>query len=270
MGSLRYRRPYWMLRLSNVKYWRVYNKTAPGFHRTELLYQAWLGGLDRPYARPKCTHRTPTWLTKKRFALEPSHLTPETAAERFFLDFRLKFYDYRGTMRPTAMELNDVLDLVERPLDMSYACRVLSALHNDFVVRLEQDAFQVFVDACSRVDRKDLMQYALENAEKLGFWHIDADCKKYIEGTQSWYKIVDGRCLPLDENAENNTKEKVAERLTSEASHLSQQIAAAVEETADATTTTTTTTGSTTLDEDEEELKRLEEELKRLGGDDES
>ena len=216
MGSLRYLRPYWMLHLKNVKYWRVYAKTGPGYQRTEMLYQAWLGGIDRPYTRPRCSHRTPTWLTRKRFALEKPHLTPQTAVEQLFLEFHQKYFAYRGTLRPVVDDLHDMFELVEKPLDMSYACRTLSHLHNDFVVRLAPETFSLFVHAAMKVNRRDLVIFALNNAELLGFWSIDLQSRAFAEGKSSWYKVENGYRLPLKENQDANTPQLVKQRLEEE------------------------------------------------------
>ena len=203
--------------MKNVKHWRIYtNPDDPGLKRTEMLYQSWLGGIDRPYTRPPCTVRTPTWLTRKRFALEKPHLTAETPVEVLFVDFHKKYYGYRSTARPVIDNFHNILDLVESPLDMSYACRTLSHLHNDFMIPMEPETFGIFVHAAMKVDRKDLLQFALENAEKMGFTHIEEQHRSFIEGKSSWYKVENGYLLPLKGNEENNTPEQVEKRVAEE------------------------------------------------------
>ena len=217
MGSLRYLRPYWMLHMKNVKNWRIYTKSEdPGFKRTEMLYQSWLGGIDRPYARPPCTVRTPTWLTRKRFALEKPHLTAETPVEILFVEFQQKYYGYRSTLRPVIDDLHNILDLVEAPLDMSYACRTLSHMHNDFLIPFEPETFSIFVHAAMKVDRKDLLTFALASAEKLGFDHVDEQSRLFIEGKSSWYKTESGYLLPKNDNEAHNTPDQVEKRLQKE------------------------------------------------------
>ena len=203
--------------MKDIKYWRVYTKSEdPGFKRTEMLYQSWLGGIDRPYARPPCTVRTPTWLTRKRFALEKSHLTAETSVEILFDEFHKKYFGYRSTLRPVIEDLHNILDLVETPLDMSYACRTLSHLHNDFMIPLEPETFSIFVHAAMKVNRKDILTFALENADKLGFTQIDDESRNFIEGKNTWYKVEDGYLLPRKGNEAHNSPEDVKKRLAAE------------------------------------------------------
>ncbi|CUG90598.1 Hypothetical protein, putative [Bodo saltans] len=211
LGSLRNRRPYWMLFLTskNVDNWKIYTKIhEPEHQRNEMLYQTWLGGIDRPYSRPKCMAHQPTWLAKKRFLLRKPKLdNAETPMEKYVLEWHKRFRSFEGTVRPTPEDLHTAFDLVERPLDLSYACQLLHQCRNVNNIRLDEDTFLIFLEACLRVDRKDVASYALENADTLGFWYVDENCRKYVTGEQSWYKLsaVDGLYYPEDENVEKNT-----------------------------------------------------------------
>lgn len=208
LASLRYRRPYWMLFLKGVDNWKIYTVIQqPDHQRTEMLYQAWLGGLDRPYVRPKCMAHQPVWLSKKRHMLQKARLdSPETALEKYVLEWHKKFHSFDGKERPTADDLHTAFDLVERPLDLSYACQLLNQCRNINNIRLDEDTFEIFLEACLRVGRKDCAQYALENAEALGFWHVSDDCRRYLTGEQTWYKFsaVQNAYYPLEENADLN------------------------------------------------------------------
>src|SRR3989338_1731995 len=104
LASLRYRRPYWMLHLKGADNWRIYEELEKdsNHQRIEMEYQAWLGGLDRPYVRPRCMASQPLWLEKKRHMLKKSELHgPETPLERYVLEWEQKFFSFRGTLRPT-------------------------------------------------------------------------------------------------------------------------------------------------------------------------
>lgn len=208
LASLRYRRPYWMLFLKGVDNWKIYTVIQqPDHQRTEMLYQAWLGGLDRPYVRPKCMAHQPVWLSKKRHLLQKSRLEgPETSMEKYVLEWHKKFHSFQGKERPTPEDLHTAFDLVERPLDLSYACQLLHQCRNLNNIRFDEDTFLIFLEACLRVGRKDCAQYALENAEALGLWSIDADCRAYLTGEQTWYKLspLDNLYYPLEENTERN------------------------------------------------------------------
>lgn len=213
LASLRYRRPYWMMHLQGADNWRIYTlQHEPEHQRTEMLYQAWLGGLDRPYMRPACTAFQPLWLQKKRHSLRlPELQNPETAMERFVLDWHEKFFSFRGTLRPTVDDLHTAFDLVERPLDLSYAILILGYCRNKNDIHFAKDTFLYFTEACLRVGRKDAASHALSIHEKLGFWHIDSDIRKYLEGKQTWYKMAaDGKFLPLEENVELNASRTTA------------------------------------------------------------
>lgn len=198
-----------MLFLRGVDNWKIYTVIhQPEHQRTEMLYQAWLGGLDRPYSRPKCMAHQPLWLTKRRHELRKNRLDgAETTLEKFVLEWYKKYFSFQGTERPDAEELHTVFDLVASPLDLSYACQLLRQCRNRFNVALAEETFIVFLEACLRVDRKDVATYALENAEDLGFrLPIDKDAQKYLAGEQTWYKVdmSTGEYLPLDENRERN------------------------------------------------------------------
>ncbi|RNF15294.1 uncharacterized protein Tco025E_05564 [Trypanosoma conorhini] len=210
LASLRYRRPYWMLFLKNVDNWKIYTVIQqPDHQRTEMLYQAWLGGLDRPYTRPKCMANQPLWLSKKRHILRKDRLDgPETPLEKYVLEWYRRFHSFQGTERPTADDLHTALDLVERPLDLSYAFQLLNQCRNINNIRFAKDTFLVFLEACLRVDRKDCAVYAAEHAEALGFWHIDEDHLRYLRGEQSWYRLspLDNMYYPLEENVELNAR----------------------------------------------------------------
>eukprot|EP00796_Vickermania_ingenoplastis_P001280 gene1280-735_t len=214
LASLRYRRPYWMLFLHGVDNWRIYTVIQqPEHQRTEMLYQAWLGGLDRPYVRPKCMAHQPVWLTKKRQLLRKSRLQgAQTHLEKYVLEWEQRFHCFEGTVRPTPEDLHSALDLVERPLDLSYAVQLLNQCRNHFNIRFHQDTFVIFMEACLRVDRKDCAVYALENRETLGFWHVDEDCERFLKGEQSWYKrsLVDHLYYPLKGNEALNAAAQAA------------------------------------------------------------
>ncbi|EAN98429.1 hypothetical protein C3747_204g38 [Trypanosoma cruzi] len=208
LASLRYRRPYWMLFLKDVDNWKIYTVIQqPDHQRTEMLYQAWLGGLDRPYTRPKCMANQPLWLSKKRHILRKDRLDgPETPLEKYVLEWHKRFHSFQGTERPTVDDLHTALDLVERPLDLSYAFQLLNQCRNVNNIRFAKDTFLVFLEACLRVDRKDCALYATENAEALGFWHIEEDYRRYLRGEQSWYRLspLDNMYYPLEENVKLN------------------------------------------------------------------
>lgn len=183
LASLRYKRPYWMLHLQGADNWRIYEVIhEPNHARTEMLYQSWLGGLDRPYTRPRCMATQPVWLEKKRHEIELPRLQgPATQLEHYYLDWYRQYDTYGGQRKPTGEDLNVAFDLVQRPLDLSYACKLLDLCRNRYNVHLTEDAFLIFLDACKRVDRLDVAKYALENAEDLGFWHVDEESRRYIE-----------------------------------------------------------------------------------------
>ncbi len=186
LASLRYQRPYWMLHLQGVDNWRIYEELQKdsNHQRVEMEYQAWLGGLDRPYVRPRCMAVQPTWLEKKRHALKRSDLQgPETPLERYVLEWEQRFFSFRGTLRPTPEDMHTAFDLVERPLDLSYAVQVLDWCRNDNDMRFARESFAIFVEACLRVDRKDAALLALESADKLGFWYVDPRVRAFLEGT---------------------------------------------------------------------------------------
>lgn len=210
LASLRYRRPYWMLFLKGVDNWKIYTVIQqPDHQRTEMLYQAWLGGLDRPYTRPKCMANQPVWLSKKRHMLRKDRLEgPETPLERYVLEWHRRFHSFQGTERPTVEDLHTALDLVERPLDLSYALQLLNQCRNVNNIRFAEDTFVFFLEACLRVDRKDCAVYGAEHAEALGFWFIDENHRRYLRGEQSWYKLspLDNMYYPLEENAELNAQ----------------------------------------------------------------
>ncbi|KEG13918.1 hypothetical protein DQ04_00721200 [Trypanosoma grayi] len=213
LASLRYRRPYWMLFLKDVDNWKIYTVIQqPDHQRTEMLYQAWLGGLDRPYTRPKCMANQPLWLSKKRHLLRKDRLEgPETPLEKYVLEWHRRFHSFQGTERPTVDDLHTALDLVERPLDLSYAFQLLNQCRNVNNIRFAEDTFLFFLEACLRVGRKDCAVYGAEHAEALGFWHIDGDHQRYLHGEQSWYKLspLDNMYYPLEENAELNANRLV-------------------------------------------------------------
>lgn len=217
LASLRYRRPYWMLFLKGVDNWKIYTVIQQADHqRTEMLYQAWLGGLDRPYVRPKCMAHQPVWLTKKRHLLRKARLQgPETHLEKFVLEWYQRFHSFQGTQRPSPDDLHTAFDLVERPLDLSYACQLLHQCRNHFNIRLGEDSLEIFLEACLRVGRKDCAEYALEQSSALGFWHVGDAVAKFIRGEQTWYKksSLDGLYYPLQGNEELNAR--VAEELRS-------------------------------------------------------
>jgi hypothetical protein len=214
-ASLRYKRPYWMMHLRAADNWRIYvDMPKPEHQRTEMAHQAWLGGLDRPYARPRCMATQPLWLAKKRFALRrPKLQGAETSLERYVLDWRERFFAFRGWERPTPDDLHVAFDLVERPLDLSYAITILNYCRNDSDIHFAEESFTIFTEACLRVDRRDVAEAALADAAKLGFWHVDADVRKFLGGEQGWYKVgADGLRYPLEGNeAENAGKAEAAE-----------------------------------------------------------
>lgn len=198
-ASLRYRRPYWMLSSNLEDNYKIYMEMhKPEHQRVEMTYQAWLGGLDRPYMRPRCMATQPLWLEKKRHQLRPSNLTgPETPLERYVLQWEEKFHSFRGTLRPAADDMHIAFELVERPLDLSYALLIMDYCRNENDIPFAKDSFRIFLEACLRVDRKDVALAALQNAEKLGFWHVDEDERKFVLGEQDWYhRFPDGRVLP--------------------------------------------------------------------------
>ena len=119
-------------------------------------------------------------------------------------------------------DVHNMFELVERPLDMSYACRTLSHLHNDFLVVLTSETFALFLHAAMKVDRRDLITFAIQNAEKLGFVSIDSKSRAFAEGKSSWYKIEDGQYLPLEGNEKLNSPELVKERRDEESELLRQ------------------------------------------------
>lgn len=188
LASLRYQRPYWMLHLKGADNWRIYEELPRDTHhqRIEMEHQAWLGGLDRPYVRPRCMAFHPVWLEKKRHMLnrpELLHAPDLTPLERYVLEWQEKFFSFRGTLRPTPDDMHTAFDLVERPLDLSYAIQVLHWCRNENDIHFAPESLQIFVEACLRVDRMDAAQYALENAAALGFWHVDPKVKAFLEGT---------------------------------------------------------------------------------------
>lgn len=272
LASLRYRRPYWMLFLKGADNWKIYTVIQqPDHQRTEMLYQAWLGGLDRPYVRPKCMAHQPVWLSKKRHLLQKARLDgPETAVEKYVLEWQKKFHSFQGTERPTAEDLHTAFDLVERPLDLSYACQLLNQCANHFYIRLADDSFEVFLEACLRVDRKDCATYALEHAEELGFWHISDNCRRYVLGEQTWYRRspVDLLYYPLEENAERNAKVAAGAASTGSGSGAS-TAAAGGEVSTDPAAAASAARGQSGAEADsgesaDDELARLEAELAAL------
>ncbi|CCW67811.1 unnamed protein product [Phytomonas sp. Hart1] len=270
-ASLRYRRPYWMLFLKGVDNWRIYTVIQqPDHQRTEMLYQAWLGGLDRPYVRPKCMAHQPLWLSKKRHILQKSRLQgPETAMEKYVLEWYRRFHSFQGTERPTAEDLHIAFDLVERPLDLSYACQLLHQCRNINNIRFDHNSFLIFLEACLRVDRKDCAQYALENAEVLGFWHIHDDWRKYLDGEQSWYRIspLDGLYYPLNENSERNaTRIPPADVPGMESRSLTIEDALPTQTATEATPAQSTLPSESKMEEEpvDDEILRLQAELESL------
>lgn len=217
LASLRYRRPYWMLFLKGVDNWKIYTVIQqPDHQRTEMLYQAWLGGLDRPYVRPKCMAHQPVWLTKKRHLLRKARLQgPETHLEKFLLEWYQRFHCFQGAQRPSPDDLHTAFDLAERPLDLSYACQLLHQCRNHFNIRLGEDSLEIFLEACLRAGRKDCAVYALENCSTLGFWHVGKDVAKFIRGEQTWYKksSLDGLYYPLKGNEELNGRIEAERRV---------------------------------------------------------
>jgi hypothetical protein len=198
-ASLRYRRPYWMLHLQGADNWRIYVQLPKdaGHQRVEMEYQAWLGGLDRPYVRPRCMAFQPLWLEKKRHMLQrPDLQDPQTPLERYVLDWQAKFFSFKGTLRPTVEDMHVAFDLVERPLDLSYAIQILGWCRNVNDIHFARDSFEIFLEACLRVDRKDVAVAALQTHEKLGFWHVDPQIRAFLEGRTESYKAApkaDGR-----------------------------------------------------------------------------
>jgi hypothetical protein len=229
LASLRYRRPYWMLFLRGVDNWKIYTVIhQPEHQRTEMMYQAWLGGLDRPYTRPKCMAHQPLWLQKRRHELKKNRLDgAETTLERYVLEWYRKYFSFAGKDRPEIDELHTVFDLVVTPLDLSYACQLLRHCRNRFNVRLSPETFLIFLEACLRVDRRDVAQYGLENADTLGFpLPVPEDCRKYLEGQQTYYSISQqtGEYLPLEENVERNAAVK-AKAGTTDGTEMDDEIA---------------------------------------------
>ncbi|GET87329.1 hypothetical protein, conserved [Leishmania tarentolae] len=272
LASLRYRRPYWMLFLKGADNWKIYTVIQqPDHQRTEMLYQAWLGGLDRPYVRPKCMAHQPVWLSKKRHLLQKARLEgPETSMEKYVLEWYKKFHSFQGTDRPTAEDLHTAFDLVERPLDLSYACQLLNQCRNHYYIRLSDDSFEIFLEACLRVDRKDCASYALQHADELGFWHVSGNCRRYLAGEQTWYKrsTVDLLYYPLEENAERNAA--VTSGATASAAAASGKVREGEEmEGAPQTSATTSETSGSAESEDDagatdSEIARLQAELEAL------
>ena len=182
-----------MLFLHNVDNWKIYEHIhEPEHQRTEMMYQAWLGGLDRPYTRPRCMAGQPVWLSKKRHALEKPELQDaQTPLEQFVLEWRGKFQSFRGTLRPTAEDLDTAFDLVERPLDLSYAIHLLHQCRNVHDIPLGKGSFRAFVDACMRVDRRDVAVEALAHADDLGFWHVGQEVRRFLEGGRGDMPTID-------------------------------------------------------------------------------
>ena len=173
--------------------WRIYEVIhEPGHARTEMLYQSWLGGLDRPYTRPRCMATQPVWLQKKRHEMKIPRLQgAATELEQYYLEWHNQFDSFAGRRRPKAEDLNIAFDLVSRPLDLSYTCKLIDMCRNRYNVHLAEDSFTIFLDACVRVDRIDVAKYAMENAEDLGFWRVDENCRKFLNGEQNWYRLAD-------------------------------------------------------------------------------
>jgi hypothetical protein len=256
-ASLRYARPYWMLFLEDCDNWKIYTVLdKPEHQRIEMSYQAWLGGLDRPYVRPRCMATQPLWLEKKRHALRAPELQgPETSLERYVLQWEEKFHSFRGTLRPTAEDMHIAFELVERPLDLSYALRVLDWCRNENDIHFAKESFTLFLEACLRVDRKDVAKEALANAAKLGFWHVDPDVVKYLNDEQSWYlRKADGTYLPLAENTDKNV---AATPDDDEEARLAAELAAL--EAADRPRGATSGSNSAAPDLDDEEARLLAE-----------
>lgn len=231
LASLRYNRPYWMLHTHlKDENWRIYTVMhEPEHQRVEMTYQAWLGGLDRPYARPRCMVGQPLWLEKKRHAMQKPDLDgPETPLERYVLQWRERFETFRGTLRPTTDDLHTAFDLVERPLDLSYALRLLDACRNDFDIHFADDTFTYFLEACLRVDREDVAKAALDDADRLGFWHVDENVARFVREEQPWYRRTpDGVYLPLERNEALNgtTAGEAADKLQAELAALEKESA---------------------------------------------
>jgi len=231
LASLRYQRPYWMLKLrsADVDNYKIYTKLhLPEHQRIEMGHQAWLGGLDRPYMRPKCTTKNPLWLERKRHMLRiPELQGPESPLERYVLQWEQQFHSFRGTLRPTADDMHIAFELVERPLDLSYALQILNWCRNENDIHFAKDSFRVFLEACLRVDRKDVAVEAMNNAETLGFWHIDDDVRKYLNGDQTWYaKTASGALLPEAENRDVDATLTSATTEESEEANLAAELAA--------------------------------------------
>lgn len=265
LASLRYRRPYWMLFLKGADNWKIYTVIQqPDHQRTEMLYQAWLGGLDRPYVRPKCMAHQPVWLSKKRHLLQKARLEgPETALEKYVLEWHKKFHSFQGSERPTAEDLHTAFDLVERSLDLSYACQLLNQCRNLYYIRLGDDSFEVFLEACLRVDRKDCATYALEHAEELGFPHVSDNCRRYVGGEQTWYKqsSVDLLFYPLEENAERNAEVLAASSRTSTSEDSASSATAGAVDADAEVSAAAAQSGEVVIDD---EVARLEAELAAL------
>lgn len=267
-----------MLFLKGVDNWKIYTVIQqPEHQRTEMLYQAWLGGLDRPYVRPKCMAHQPVWLIKKRYMLKKSRLDgAETDLEKFVLEWEQKFHSFQGQQRPTPEDLHAALDLVQRPLDLSYALQLLGQCRNHFNIRFAEDTFVIFLEACLRVGRRDCAEYALQQREPLGFWHIDDNCQRYLKGEQTWYKRspLDNLYYPLEENAELNAKQSPQTTTTTTDTPPERDVAksdekatgeAAAAAAAGAGVEAGVTAGtSASSSEEDDELARLEAELKAL------
>ena len=239
LASLRYRRPYWMLHLKGVDNWRIYEElqTSPNHQRVEMEYQAWLGGLDRPYVRPRCMASQPLWLEKKRHMLKKSELQgPETPLERYVLEWEQKFFSFRGTLRPTADDMHIAFDLVERPLDLSYAIQVLHWCRNENDIPFAPESFQIFVEACLRVDRKDVAIFALENAESLGFvTPVEKRISEYLLNDGPDFRgAASATTTPVsdDETKTSSTTAgtKATTKMTDEEAQLAAELAALEEE----------------------------------------
>ena len=215
-----------------------------------MEYQAWLGGLDRPYVRPRCMAFQPIWLEKKRHQLKrPDLQGPETPLERYVLEWEQKFFSFRGTLRPTADDLHTAFDLVERPLDLSYAIQVLHWCRNENDIHFARESFDIFVEACVRVDRIDVARFAMENVEDLGFWHVAPATRAFVDGKAP---------NPLDEADASTTTSTTA--VAADAQQRKQAPAAATVATARATTDEAASDEAALM----AELAALEEEERQL------
>jgi hypothetical protein len=252
-----------MLHLRSEDNWKIYTKLhLPEHQRIEMGHQAWLGGLDRPFMRPRCTTKNPLWLEKKRHQMRiPELQGPESPLERYVLQWEEKFHSFRGTLRPTADDMHIAFELVERPLDLSYALQVLNWCRNENDIHFAKDSFRVFLEACLRVDRKDVAVEALNNAEVLGFWHVDDNIRSYLSGAQTWYaKSASGALLPVEENGEGASA-SVADTDADDEARLAEELAAleALEAKAAARKQ-----GGAAAETEEEEEARLMAELEAL------